>query len=544
MTVKQDVVLTSSGNASASAHIGWRCADLQMGTTSPGGFASVTLTLQQPITSEFLAQFDTVSVYDRTSGEFLNGGRLIEPGKSVGDSGEVWQVTAIGEGPAHMQDQTLPLIYIDRQLENWVRSPGGSASGVAGSTTDPAAASNDDNEVLIAQFPGGSTVANGSRASNVYRPLADAGQTLGAFAYSWDTGKTDANWSVEAVTGTSAAPLTTTVSAPTANTAGGTVTAWLTTDFSTTHNILTLRFRRNGGGATTIADDTTYAVFDDLRVLAARYSKSGALLDTAGMTSSSRVLASQVVEDLLGRVLTRFDGVNATVTATAKNIDQLAYPDGITPGQILDELLAIESAYTWHAWEPTDTGLYEFEFIAKPTTARYEASVVDGFDSPAPSTDLYNVVNVRWKGKGGRVRWTQRTQTIASLAYTRAAMIDLGDEVSSSANAAAAGDAFLAEHASPPNAGTLTIARPIMDLTFGRMVKPERLRAGDLIRVRGVRPYTDSLNATDRDGVAVFRIVSTNYTESSNSTTLELDSYSNSDAREIARLATRRLRKR
>jgi hypothetical protein len=98
---------------------------------------------------------------------------------------------------------------------------------------------------------------------------------------------------------------------------------------------------------------------------------------------------------------------------------------------------------------------------------------------------------------------------------------------------------LLAEHATPPNAGTLTIARPIYDHERGRMVDPWEIRPGNLIRVRGIQPNPNSLNVTDRDGVTVFQIVGTDYDTSSASATLELDSYSPTVARALAALSGR-----
>jgi hypothetical protein len=51
---------------------------------------------------------------------------------------------------------------------------------------------------------------------------------------------------------------------------------------------------------------------------------------------------------------------------------------------------------------------------------------------------------------------------------------------------------------------------------------PWEIRPGNLIRVRGVLPNADSLNASTRDGVAVFRIAATEYRQSENAATLEL----------------------
>jgi hypothetical protein len=67
------------------------------------------------------------------------------------------------------------------------------------------------------------------------------------------------------------------------------------------------------------------------------------------------------------------------------------------------------------------------------------------------------------------------------------------------------------------------------------MVMPWEIRPG-LIRVRGILPRIDALNASDRDGVTVFRIVSAEYRASDAAATLELDSYARTVPRMVADL--------
>jgi hypothetical protein len=76
------------------------------------------------------------------------------------------------------------------------------------------------------------------------------------------------------------------------------------------------------------------------------------------------------------------------------------------------------------------------------------------------------------------------------------------------------------------------------------MVHPWELLPGHLIRVAGVVPRVDSLNPTARDGVTVFKVVSVEFSASNVSATLELDSYSRTVARQLAKLKAKRLRKR
>jgi hypothetical protein len=281
-----------------------------------------------------------------------------------------------------------------------------------------------------------------------------------------------------------------------------------------------------------------------IRVVAMRYDKAGNELTTGYSTDT--VLASEVVEDLLGRVLDQYDGTNAVVEDTSYAIQQLAYPNAITPEKVLNDLMALESGHTWRVWERGSNGLYRFEWTTTPDEVRYEADLLDGFDAPGSADGLYNAVTVRYRDAGDRVRTVVRTATVPDLdnaGITRQGYIDLGDEVGSQADAEQAGDQWLAQRQYPPNAGRLKIARKILDRETGRMVDPWEIRPG-LIRVRGILPRVDALNATARDGVTIFRIVASEFRASDASATLALDSYPYSVAGSLAELQTARPRKR
>jgi hypothetical protein len=247
----------------------------------------------------------------------------------------------------------------------------------------------------------------------------------------------------------------------------------------------------------------------------------------------------EVVADLLGRVLPQFDGPNATLIGSGVDITQLAYHDGTTAADILDDLSTFDPGFYWAAWEsnPYNNDRYRFEYVPWPDTVRYEADTDEGFDSPGSAVDLYNQVDVRWRASNNKVFHTIRTQSqfeLDTAGMTRTAYIDIADEIGSLGNAQYVGDNFLAEHQFPPNAGTLTIGKPILDNDTGRMVYPWELVPGGLIRVRGV---------DGRDGVTVFRVISTEYSLSSGVCTLELDSYNRTITRQLANLATTRVRK-
>lgn len=508
--------------------------DLAFRWTDPGGYASCTVALSRPLTltPDEIAYYGQLVIFDAHTGLVVWDGRLEDPGRSTTD-GPVWELAATG-GHAHTRDRTLPLIYAQKlgsgDLERAAtNAPGGTVNG----GDDPGSSGKD---ALILQFPQGQGINTGSRVNARYSALALAGQKLGLIGYAWDGGSTDADMLIQSIASTGGGASETPRSEAISTSGSAYATRVVVTNWTNGRDTLDLRYLRNTGGAYTVPSDLAWVSFFDINITAMRYNADGTEKTTG---YASTVLASEVVADLLGRVLTQYDGTNATIATTTHAIDHLAYPDGIMPGRVLEDLLALEPGYTWRAWERNAAGKYRFEWVARPSTVRYEADTLfDLYESQGSGGGLYDSVTVRWRDSAGRIQTTTRTSTVPALTaagLSRQGQIDLGTDVGSLANAQRAGDQWLAEHQFPPNAGRLRIARPIVDVQTGRMVMPWELRPG-LIRVKGVQPRIDALNASNRDGVTIFRIVSAEYRAADGAVTLELDSYARSTPRLVADL--------
>lgn len=536
-------------NARSDLHITHKVDGVTWRAVVPGGYASASFSLKRPISinDPLLAPFTRVYVYDARNGNTLFEGRLQISGRSADEQSEVWALTAIG-GSAHTLDQTTPLVYIDQRLEPWKRSNYEGSSQPAGAnlsiTNHP-----DTNlfDVVLCQFPSGLPVSNTKRIAGLYDLLVGTGQFLGAIGFSWDSGFTSSLWHAQLGTGLGATYLETPFSAV-GNTAGGTFTGWVSTDFPVGRDFAALRLNNTSGGSVTISDDLRWISYANIRVLGRRMNKSGTLLvGSAGLLSSIFVRASWIVEDLLGRLLPQFDGPLADITAVdTVDIDQLVYEDGVTANQVLDDMMGFEPGSFWAAWESTVNGKYRFEWSTWPTTPQYEATVVDGFSNPAPTFELYNKVQVRYKDFRGVTRVYTGTQTVQALSdagVTRCAFIDLGDEMGSAGNAAIAAATFLGDHRVPTSGGTLTVARPIVDLVKGRTVMPWEIIPGRLIRVRGVEASAEASGAETRDGATVFRIVSVE-PNSDGTASLELDMFTRTEMRALAEVIKKRNRKR
>lgn len=519
--------------AKGDLHVTQGLHDLTFRSTAPGGYASATLTLSRPLAlqPDEIADFGTVYVYDSRDGSTVWEGRIEDTGRSAGSNGEVWQLAATGPA-AHALDRTISVIYADTSLNGW--DPG------AQSAASVSVSKNDDDAIMMS-IGNGTTFTNGAAGLAVYHSLEYTGQTLGRVIVRWVTGTASTNFEFRLGTsigtgGTVAVDVDTAAAIP--GTLGGARGG--SPAITAGHDTVRLRFARVTSDFTA-SNDTIWVEFNPV--------VRGLIMDATGTDIVSgyaldTILASEVVNDLLGRLLPRYDGPNASVETTAFGIDQLAYPDGANAQKILEDLMAIEPAYYWAAWESDQTGRNRFEWRSWPSEVRYEASVADGFDSPASAGEVYNAVSVRWRNALGVGRTTRTTQTVPALdavGLTREYYIDLADEIGSTAIATQVGQMFLGEHQTPMNQGTLTVARPIIDFEQGRMVMPWEIKPGHLIRVRNVLPRVDALNATSRDGVTVFKIASVEFNASAVTASLELDSYSMTVARAVADLSKRRI---
>lgn len=496
---------------------------LSFRSTIPGGFASCEVQFDRPLSidPDEIQLYGDLYIYDGRHGGTIWQGRMEDPGRGAGSRGEIWTVRAVGPA-AHSRDRTVKLIYVDKSQERWFlvgqaanapNDPGGE---------DQALIDGGDEPGLRFRAQRGVVAATNWQFGRFYRELNDDGQDLARVSYDWDAGQTTASWQVQAVTQNGIGGGGTIAANSAFNVAGGAHVSVVATDFPAGDDVVRVRIIYVGAGGT-VAADNVWGLFSNIVVVARRYDQNGVILGAAEYVADT-VLASKIVEDLLGRLLDQFDGPNASIEATTFAIEQLAYPDGTTPEKVLADLMAIEPDFYWAAWEGKPA---RFEWRSWPASIRYEADAKDGFMSPASAVEIYNRVTVRWRSPDGRLRATVRTATVPVLddaGLTREALINMADEFGSLVMAQQVGDVWLAEHSSAPNAGTLRVSTPIFDAAYVREVQPWEIRPGHLIRVRDVLPRVDALNATARDAVTVFKIVAVDYNADTNTARLELDS--------------------
>jgi hypothetical protein len=518
--------------ATQDIHLTRWLRDLQFREVATGGFASATFSIDRPlgVMPQELEYFAAVYIYDNT-GTTVWEGRLEDLGIESGDQGQVWRISALGPS-THASDRNVPLIYVDTSWDKWIkaRSASGEQQNTQVSTGDDPGGSGD--AALVLSFPTGMTVPTNGACTAYYLCLDASEQNLAVFDYSWDAGLTSASWEIRGFS--SGTNVVRTQSASTGG--GGTSTALVGSGaFSFGDHRPIVQFRWTGAASGTGTSDIVWASIMNICVRATTWTKAGSEESSGYSSADKTILASTVVADLLGRLLDQYDGANAEIDTTSYAITQLAYYDGVTPREVLDDLMEFEPGYRWGAYESSSGG-HRFEWKAWPSTVRYEAAVHDGFDSPASATDVWNAVRVYYEDSLGQTVSVRSTSTVDALVdadLTREAKLDLVG-TGSVANATQTGEQFLAEHERPAASGTLRVSRPIIDLVDGRWVQPWQIRAGELIRVRDVQPRVDALTATGRDGISVFKVASREYNTADATATLELDEYTLSTARALA----------
>ncbi|MGH9248112.1 MAG: hypothetical protein ACRD0W_01120, partial [Acidimicrobiales bacterium] len=458
--------------ARADRHITADLHDLSFRSVVPGGFASARMTVNRSLAwqPDEIAYYGRVIIYDARNGRTVWEGRLEDPGRSAGASGELWELAAVGPS-AHASDLHRPRIWADRRLQGaWVVYEQKSKANAKVELAQDAAGN-----PVIRLAPTSATVAANWRASMIYRAIRDCGQVIARVRIGHTEGWTNATWEVEIFSHDSG-DAETVVDTDTVSTTPGELVGVYNTDIPAGDDAVEYLLNVPGGSAG--IDQTTWTIGLVHCVRAALHSKAGALI-TTGYTADI-VLASEVVADLLGTLLDQYDGANATVTATTFGFDQLAYPDGVTPAEVFRDLMALEPTFYWAAWEQNPaTGKHRFEWVTWPTTVAYEVGVEDGYSSTGSAEGLYNEVDVRWRNQLGLPKVTMGSQTVQVLndaGLIRSAFLDLSDEIGSSANATRAAAQFLTDHAAPPNQGSLTISRPIYDHDRGMMISPWEIR--------------------------------------------------------------------
>lgn len=505
-----------------------------------GGVKSIGFSIMQPTSDDELSlrAFSRVYVSDARTGSVIAEGRISDTGRDTTEEGTRWEGVAFGPA-AHAADITFPYIVIDNSLERWNLDSNHNTNHAITTLREEGPG---ESGIQCAATVGG-TVATGFIAEAQYRHLFFSSQKLARCRTDWRAGNNDTDFKRQMVVRTTINGGGVVGASGGFSTAGGAFNVDVGSDFTNGHDIVSVRMDRENTSTTGTINH--WVRFYNLGIRAIIHDKSGSEITSyPNMT----VTASDVVADLLGRgVLPQFNGSAAVVQSTSYAIDQMAYPDGVTPEDVLEDCMLLEPGYRWTTGPSHPvTGKYEFRWEAYPTSPRYFLTLDDGGSFPLSTQEVYNKVAVRWKDKRGRERTQIRSmaaEVLDAAGITRQGWIDLGDEISSASAANRAGDRWLDEHNVPANSGTVRVTRPVEDVRGGRIL-PHEIEPGELAVVRGVETYSTFLRNTNRDGRSVYRITSVTYDSDSGTATLELDEPARTTANLLAKQKKRKKRKR
>lgn len=495
---------------------------LRFRKTAPGGHAdaSCRLVLANSLFTD-LGPADRIFIYDGRTGQTVWEGYTNNPGTQSGRGGEGFELSALG-GMSLARDRAERLVYLDTSLEqwtvDWLGKQANSATTAVGQFPEDAG-SRAAKPTLFMQFTPGQPVANNAQAGMRYRGLEGSSMKLGGFAGFYDGGQIDANYEIEwHWPGTLIQDIS-------QSTNGGGIVKYAGLDFTPgPTDTVGVRLRRVGGGATNIAagNDNVWGAFGEVKVLGQLVDRNGAnrpMATTAHvtipvsptfLTTEAYILASEVVEDLLGRLLTFCSPSSSVIEASTYPIDQLAYMEAATAGQVLEDLCLWEADMLYEVLESNAALKHRFNWRAWPSTARYVLPPSMRVERPGSDIDLCNRIAVNWTDTEGNRQVTIRTSVVAALGsrIRDAEPITLPEGQGSQANAERIGDQVLAAKAAAPKAGKATVDRPILDLLTGQWVQPWEIEPGYLVH----------LQQTDED----LRLTEVEYDDESTSATLTL----------------------
>jgi len=339
-------------------HVEHEIRGLTMRWTDPGGYASCRISLDRPLhlQPDEIGYYGRLTVYDARNGAVVWDGRLEDPGRSAGSDGTVWELAALG-GQAHTQDQTVPLIYVDRSYANFYRAYGNVPDAQAGVGQIPAGTAERTGVVL--QFPEGATVTGNDHVNMAYSDIYRAGQKVAHVSISIDSGRNASSYITYALartgppySGSPASEKDEFIDSIGMSTSAQSYVDYVGTSGAISDGRDVVQFQLEYEGSGDTVPKNTWAAYYNFRVKAMRYLADGTeITNYAGEPAT--VTASDVINDLLGRLLADYDGANAVIETDANDygIGQLAYPDGVTAYKVLNDLMMFDTRYTWRVWD-------------------------------------------------------------------------------------------------------------------------------------------------------------------------------------------------
>lgn len=152
-------------------------SDLRFSSKMRGGYAVCEAPLKRPLALPGVEEFSQLTVFDNRSGAVVWDGRVVTPGRGVSTSGQVAELSAIGEGPSSTKDTKRPYMVLDSDLSSWEEQT--SSTKDLSVRTGPSP--NSDLPGLT--FTARGTVTTGDQSIAWHRNLYLCGQLIGAISF-------------------------------------------------------------------------------------------------------------------------------------------------------------------------------------------------------------------------------------------------------------------------------------------------------------------------------------------------------------------------
>lgn len=521
-------------------------SNLKFKTAQLGGYVSASFDLARDLAAEDFEKFSNISIFDTETGVQVGGGRLLIPGKAISAAGEVWEVSAVGEGLAALQERAQPYVLYDRRYDAWYQAFQ-STKNAAWSVSDVPSGTTDGVLVTLSE-----AIANGRRSDVRHYDLHETEQKLAAFKGDFVAGHGDTGSKVVAyasnysttsfviINGATGQSFSTSIQSFDGVVGTDWVYATLNPD-----NVF-IRYERTGATIAAAADND-WAHLRNLEVWAIRLGRDRLPITDPNEYNGFSMGMTQAIIDVLARFCPTIDVANASIdTGTFDNlgISSASWMQGITPAGVFDEIM--NTSYdqsTWQVWEKQTNGLFRFEWRPLPDyrTVRYECPGPVEFQRSGAEDEAYNEYWVTGSNSKGRAitspqRFWFPADTATPGFRVRSKAVDLGQSSNFGTDAAWLADAHHSDDAYLATSARLLLAAPIYDRETGRWVKPYEVQPGHNIQIFGVRGEVDILNFDPDSESRVFRIDSNEYSADAGTSLLELNGGTSDQLRMLASL--------
>ena len=457
--------------------------DIEFSRSWRGGFKDATFRVRESLNRP-QAPFSRITITDTRTARVVWQGYLDLPGKQAGDGGEQWQIGAVG-GYARLSDKRRNYVLIDSQIDGWEFNFASQTGRMGVSQASLPSGGDEGEDCVLLQWNNGIAVGVGARVGAKYTRLTNTGQSLGMITARHREGFNSTNNAFKILAQTVATGVEDVIiNLDWSNAIGWTGRFSVGASYTLGRSQPKIRIERTGA-ATNVDTDNWWSGITDTVIICVLHDINGNSISGAGTYPNDYLLVHEIVTDCLFRFDPPIDRSATKIdTGFTFQHNQLTYDDPTTFADILDDLTLTSPNLWWEVLEVTGNGKHRFNVNRAATAdpARYLASTIDGWDSPGGEADLRNRVTVSWRDKVNELQTSFYTTAVPALdqwgIVRDAELINLQDELGSQAQADRIGGQVLADVSEPPTAGSLTVARPIVDMWTGRRVWPWEIQPG------------------------------------------------------------------